>query len=61
MRADAVVVPTVAGQRYIVSMFGSHSGTRRVRLAMVPPEERAPVDFDRNLASKPTRNLFSER
>ena len=25
MRADAVVVPTVAGQRYIVSMFGTIS------------------------------------
>jgi hypothetical protein len=25
MRADAVVIPTVAGQRYVVSMFGTIS------------------------------------
>ncbi|HEY7026373.1 MAG TPA: hypothetical protein VH438_02120 [Gemmatimonadales bacterium] len=25
MRADAVVIPTVAGQRYVVSMFGTLS------------------------------------
>jgi hypothetical protein len=61
MRADAVVVPTVAGERYIVSMFGtisdwvhnleaahgdaviSHGGSQRVRLALVPPEDRAPI------------------
>ena len=61
MRADAVVVPTVAGERYIVSMFGTisdwvhnleaahgeaviaHGGSQRVRLVLMPPEERAPV------------------
>jgi len=61
MRADAVVVPTVAGARYIVSMFGAvsdwvhnieaahgdamivHGGSLRVRLVLVPPEERAPI------------------
>jgi hypothetical protein len=61
MRADAVVVPTVAGQRYVVSMFGrisdwvhnieashgdavvSHGASERVRLVLVPPEERAPI------------------
>ncbi len=61
MRADAVVVPTVAGQRYIVSMFGTisdwvhnleatkgdaviaHGGSERVRLVLVPPQERAPI------------------
>jgi hypothetical protein len=61
MRADAVVVPTVAGRRYIVSMFGTisdwvhnldaahggaviaHGGTERVRLVLVPPNERAPI------------------
>lgn len=61
MRADAVVVSTVAGQQYIVSMFEtisdwvhnveaskgdaviSHGGSRRVRLVLIPPEERAPI------------------
>jgi hypothetical protein len=61
MRADAVVVPTVEGTRYIVSMFGaisdwvhnieaangeaviSHGGSVRMRLVLVPPEDRAPV------------------
>lgn len=61
IRADAVVVPTVAGQRYIVSMFGTisdwvqnleaahgdaviiHRGSQRVRLVLLPPEERAPI------------------
>ena len=61
MRQDAVVIPTVAGQRYVVSMFGtisdwvhnvdaadgnavvSHGGSQRVRLILVPPEQRAPV------------------
>ncbi len=61
MRADAIVVPTVAGHRYVVSMFGTisdwvqnleaahgdavlcHGGSRRVRLVLVPPENRAPV------------------
>ncbi len=51
--------PTVAGQRYIVSMFGTisdwvhnleatkgdfviaHGGSERVRLVLVPPQERA--------------------
>jgi len=28
MRADAVVVPTVAGERYIVSMFGESGACR---------------------------------
>ncbi|MBZ5609837.1 MAG: nitroreductase family deazaflavin-dependent oxidoreductase [Acidobacteriia bacterium] len=59
MRADAVVVPTVNGERYVVSMFGtvsdwvqnleaahgdaiiSHGGSVRVRLALVPPAQRA--------------------
>jgi hypothetical protein len=61
MRQDAVVVPTVAGQRYVVSMFGaisdwvhnidaahgdavvSHGGSQRVRLVLVPSEQRAPI------------------
>jgi hypothetical protein len=61
LRQDAVVIPSVAGERYVVSMFGtisdwvrnveaahgdaalSHGGTRRVRLVLVPPEERAPI------------------
>jgi hypothetical protein len=61
MRADAVVIQTVAGRRYIVSMFGTisdwvhnleaahgeaviaHGGSQRVRLVLMPPEERAPV------------------
>jgi hypothetical protein len=61
MRADAVVVPTVHGERYVVSMFGtisdwvqnleaahgdaviSHGGSVRVRLALVPTEEGAPI------------------
>jgi hypothetical protein len=61
MRADAVVIPTVAGRQYVVSMFGtisdwvhnleawngdaviSHGGSRRVRLVLVPPEDRAPI------------------
>ncbi len=61
IRADAVVVATVAGHRYIVSMFGTisdwvhnleaahgdaviaHRGSQRVRLVLVPPEERAPI------------------
>jgi len=61
IRADAVVVPTVAGRQYIVSMFGTisdwvqnveaargeavivHGGSLRVRLVLVPPEDRAPV------------------
>jgi len=61
MRADAVVVSTVNGQQYIVSMFGTisdwvrnleaangdavlcHGGSRRVRLVLVPAEERAPI------------------
>ena len=61
VRADAIVVPTVAGERYIVSMFGTisdwvhnietahgdaviaHGGPVRVRLVLVPPEERAPI------------------
>lgn len=61
MRADAVMTPTVAGERYVVSMFGTicdwvhdleaahgaaviyHGRPQRVHLALVPPEERAPV------------------
>jgi hypothetical protein len=61
MRSDAVVIPTVDGQQYIVSMFGSisdwvqnleaahgdavisHGGSVRVRLALVRPEQRAPI------------------
>jgi hypothetical protein len=61
VRTDAVVLPTVAGARYVVSMFGtisdwvhnveasggdaviSHGGSQRVRLVLVPPEERAPI------------------
>jgi hypothetical protein len=61
LRADAVVIATVAGKQYVVSMFGtisdwvqnleashgdaviSHGGSRRVRLVLVPPEDRAPV------------------
>ena len=61
VRSDAVVVPTVGGARYVVSMFGSISDwvqnvdaangdavvyrakPVRVRLALVPPEERAPI------------------
>jgi hypothetical protein len=59
--SDAIVIPTVSGQRYIVSMFGTisdwvqnveaangdavirHGGALRVRLVLVPPEERAPI------------------
>jgi hypothetical protein len=61
MRADAVVVPTGAGDQYVVSMFGtisdrvhnieaahgdaviSHGGSVRVRLVLVPPEQRPPI------------------
>lgn len=61
LRQDAVVIATVADQRYVVSMFGtisdwvqnvdaahgaaviSHGASQRVRLVVVPPEERAPI------------------
>lgn len=61
MRSDAVVVVTVAGEQYIVSIFGtvsdwvhnikaskgdaviSNRGSRRVRLELVPPEDRAAI------------------
>ena len=61
IRADAVVVATVDGERYVVSMFGtisdwvqnleaahgdaiiSHGRPVRVRLALVPPDQRAPI------------------
>jgi hypothetical protein len=60
-RQDAVVIPSVAGERFVVSMFGrisdwvrnveaaqgdaamSHGGRQRVRLVLVPPEQRAPI------------------
>ena len=61
MRADAVVLPTLNGKQYVVSMFGtvsdwvqnietahgdaviSHGGSVRVRLALVPAAQRAPI------------------
>jgi hypothetical protein len=69
MRADAVVIPTRAGQQYIVSMFGTvsdwvhnvgaahgdavihHRGCVRVRLVLVPPEERAAIPHVRVASS----------
>jgi deazaflavin-dependent oxidoreductase (nitroreductase family) len=60
-RANPVVIATVAGKRYLVSMLGPGSDwvknveaahgdavlrqgqPRRVRLVLVPPEQRAPI------------------